>query len=274
MTISDWAISRRVGSLAAGVTLATTALYLFLYTPLKRLTPLATLVGAVPGALPPLTGWVAAGGELGPGGWILFAIVFLWQVPHTLAIARLYEEDYARAGIRVCPSSTQREKAPSARSSWLPGALGRRAPANPRGLTGSLYFFGALALGSAFLAADRARPRPVARVARRVVLASILLLPLLFALMAFDTLDERPARDDGAPRVSHPIGPVPVAARVSLLPGLWSDRDRVRARRRSLPERVDHPLAPDAGALRRESPRAFTAGWPASSWRLVRRLTL
>jgi protoheme IX farnesyltransferase len=86
------------GALPAGVAFTTWASYLFLYTPLKRRTPLATLVGAVPGALPPVIGWTAAKDSLDPGAFILFAILFLWQVPHVLAIAWLYRDDYARAG--------------------------------------------------------------------------------------------------------------------------------------------------------------------------------
>src|SRR5216117_352174 len=92
-----------VGVPAATVTLATFALYLFAYTPLKLRTSLCTIVGAVPGALPPVTGWVAARDELGVGAWILFGILFLWQLPHTLAIGRLYRDDYARAGVRLLP---------------------------------------------------------------------------------------------------------------------------------------------------------------------------
>src|SRR5262249_62034350 len=82
---------------------AIVVLYLFAYTPLKVRTPLSTLVGAVPGALPPVTGWVAARGDVGLGAAVLFGILFLWQLPHTLAIARLYREDYARAGVLVLP---------------------------------------------------------------------------------------------------------------------------------------------------------------------------
>src|SRR5882762_6336083 len=92
-----------VGVAPAMVTLATFALYLFAYTPLKLRSPLCTIVGAVPGALPPVTGWLAARDEAGLGAWILFGILFLWQLPHTLAIARLYRDDYARAGVRVLP---------------------------------------------------------------------------------------------------------------------------------------------------------------------------
>jgi len=88
---------------AAAVTGATFVLYLFAYTPLKLRSPLCTLVGAIPGALPPVTGWVAARDELGVGAWVLFGILFLWQLPHTLAIGRLYRDDYARAGVRLLP---------------------------------------------------------------------------------------------------------------------------------------------------------------------------
>src|SRR6185436_9419160 len=89
--------------LAAIVTAAIAITYLFVYTPLKRVSSLCSLVGAIPGALPPVAGWAAARGTLGPEPWILFAIMFLWQVPHTLAIGRLYRDDYARAGIRMLP---------------------------------------------------------------------------------------------------------------------------------------------------------------------------
>ena len=92
-----------VNSLSAVIALATTVLYLCLYTPLKTRTTLATAVGAVPGALPPLIGWAAAHHSLSLGGWVLFAILFFWQFPHFMAIAWMYREDYARAGIRMLP---------------------------------------------------------------------------------------------------------------------------------------------------------------------------
>ena len=179
-----------VGALAAGVTLATSGIYLFLYTPLKRLTPLSTLAGAISGALPPLTGWAAARGELGSGGWILVAIVFLWQIPHTLAIGRLYQEDYARAGIRILPvvdpegRSTERQIVVGSLALWAVALLPSLV-----GLTGSRYFFGAVALGGVFLACGIVHALGPSRAsARQVVLASVLHLPLLFALMAFDAL--------------------------------------------------------------------------------------
>src|SRR5262249_53743591 len=92
-----------VNGLSGAGTAAISLSYLVLYTPLKRVTPLCSIVGAVPGALPPVTGWVAAHGSFGVEAWTLFAILFLWQLPHSLAIARLYREDYARAGIRLLP---------------------------------------------------------------------------------------------------------------------------------------------------------------------------
>jgi protoheme IX farnesyltransferase len=107
-----------VGVVVALVTAATAVLYLVAYTPLKRRTALCTLVGAVPGALPPVAGWAAARGDVTAGAWVLFAVLFLWQPPHTLSIARLYREDYARAGVACCRWSIRTAAARSARSSW------------------------------------------------------------------------------------------------------------------------------------------------------------
>jgi protoheme IX farnesyltransferase len=176
------------GLAAAAVTAATAGLYLLAYTPLKRVTPLATVIGAVPGALPPVTGWVAARGELGAGAGVLFAILFLWQLPHTLAIARLYCQDYARAGIRVLPvvqpdgASTDRQIAAGALALHVAALLPTLV-----GLAGPVYFFGALALGAGFLACGVAQVlRPSPGGARRVVLASVVYLPLLLGLLAAD----------------------------------------------------------------------------------------
>jgi protoheme IX farnesyltransferase len=170
------------------VTAATAVLYLFAYTPLKRVTPLCMVLGAVPGALPPVTGWVAARGELGIGAGVLFAILFLWQLPHTLAIARLYREDYAQAGIQVLPvvdpdgASTERQIVAGCLALHAVGLLPTLV-----GLTGSLYFFGAFGLGGVFLACGMAQALAPSRVAaRRVMLASVVYLPLLLGLMALD----------------------------------------------------------------------------------------
>ncbi len=177
-----------VGLLPGVVTAATAGLYLFAYTPLKLRTSLCLVVGAIPGALPPVTGWVAARGELGLGAWVLFAILFLWQLPHTLAIARLHREDYARAGIRVLPvvdpegASTERQIVTGCLALVAVGLLPTLI-----GLTGHVYFFGALALGLLFLGCGMAQAvsRSVPG-ARRLLFASLLYLPTLLALMAFD----------------------------------------------------------------------------------------
>jgi protoheme IX farnesyltransferase len=179
-----------VGALAALVTAATAILYLFAYTPLKQRTALCTLVGAVPGALPPVAGWAAARGDVALGAWVLFGILFLWQLPHTLSIARLYREDYARAGVRVLPvidpdgASTERQIVLACAAlltvSVLPTVIG---------WTGPIYLAGALVLGLAFAAVGIVQAlTPSARAARRVLLASLLYLPLLLGLLAFDRI--------------------------------------------------------------------------------------
>ena len=177
-----------VGALVALVTAATAILYLFAYTPLKQRTALCTLVGAVPGALPPVAGWAAARGDVTLGAWVLFGMLFLWQLPHTLSIARLYRDDYARAGVRVLPvidpdgASTERQIVLACVGlvtvSLLPTVIG---------WTGPIYLAGALALGLAFAAVGIVQAlSPSARAARRVLLASLLYLPLLLGLLAFD----------------------------------------------------------------------------------------
>ena len=179
-----------VGPLAALVTAVTTFSYLFLYTPMKRWTPFCSLVGAVPGALPPVTGWAAATGDLTVPAWVLFAIMFLWQLPHSLAIARMYREDYARAGIRLLPvidpdgGSTGRQivinSAALLSVALLPTIVG---------LSGSFYFFTALALGVMLLAfsIQLARTRLLAD-ARRLLFASLIYLPVLLGVMALDKI--------------------------------------------------------------------------------------
>lgn len=179
-----------VGSLAAMVTAATSASYLFLYTPMKRTTPFCSLVGAVPGALPPVTGWAAAAGGVSIGGWVLFSILFLWQLPHSLAIARMYRDDYARAGIRLLPVIDPEG-----------GATGRQIVITSMALlsvallptlvnlSGAVYFFCALALGLMLLAYSirLARTRELSD-ARRLLFASLVYLPVLLAVMALDKL--------------------------------------------------------------------------------------
>ncbi len=177
-----------VNNLSASITAISVGSYLFLYTPFKRKTSLCSVVGAVPGALPPVIGWGAARGELGLEAWVLFAILFLWQIPHSLAIARLYRDDYARAGIRVLPvvepdgASTGRQIVSNCLALLAVGLLPTLI-----GLAGSVYFFGAFVLGMGFLgcgiglAISRSETA-----ARRLLLASLLYLPVLLTLMALD----------------------------------------------------------------------------------------
>ena len=164
--------------------------YLFLYTPLKRRTSLCTLVGAVPGALPPVVGWVAARGTLTGEAWVLFAILFLWQLPHSLAIAYIYREDYAKAGFRLLPvihpdgASTCRQIVIN-----CVALLGTGLLPVLYGVAGSIYFFTALLSGGAFLAVGiyLARTRSI-KAARYLLYASLFYLPVVFITMALDKI--------------------------------------------------------------------------------------
>jgi protoheme IX farnesyltransferase len=175
-----------VGLLPFLVTAATVGLYLFAYTPLKRRSPLCLIVGAVPGSLPPVIGWAATRGEFGIGSWVLFGILFLWQIPHTLAIATLYQEDYARGGIRLLPVTSSG----LAERQTVAGCLGLLAVGllpTGIGLAGQLYLVGALALGVGFLGCGMIQAfSPSLRAARRLLFASLLYLPALLILMTVD----------------------------------------------------------------------------------------
>jgi protoheme IX farnesyltransferase len=177
-----------VGSVAAVVTAATTAAYLFLYTPMKRRTPFCSLVGAVPGALPPVTGWAAATGGLAIPAWVLFAILFLWQLPHSLAIARMYRDDYARAGIRLLPVIDP-EGGSTGRQIVINSAALLSVALLPTivGIAGAVYFFTALGLGIMLLgfSVQLARTRLLPD-ARRLLFASLVYLPALLTAMALD----------------------------------------------------------------------------------------
>jgi heme o synthase len=174
-----------LASLLAALTLLS---YLFLYTPLKRITPLCTLVGAIPGAAPPLIGWAAACGHLDPKAWVLFAMVFLWQFPHFMSIAWMYREDYARAGYLVLPTGENKNRFVIWQTVVAPAALllGGFIPAITR-LSGLIYFAGTLAIGGVFLyySARFAAHRTNAA-ARQLLLVSILYLPAVFALLVLD----------------------------------------------------------------------------------------
>ena len=173
------------GALSATLALASWASYLFVYTPLKRRTPLATLVGAVPGALPPVIGWSAAHGTLDPGAFILFAIVFLWQVPHFLAIAWLYRDDYARAGFPMLPV-LDREGSFTARQTLVHSLALLAVSLTPAvaGMAGGVYLAGAAALGGALtvFSARLVGARDVGA-ARQLFFASIVYLPALSSLL-------------------------------------------------------------------------------------------
>jgi protoheme IX farnesyltransferase len=178
------------GALPAVVALVTWSTYLFLYTPLKTRTSLATVVGALPGALPPVIGWAASAGRLDPGAFVLFAILFLWQIPHFLAIAWIYREDYARGGLPMLPVLD-----PEGRMT------GRQAVANTVALTlisvtpavagmmGRVYLAGSLVLGLGFTAvAVHVAVARSLKAARRLFLASLAYLTALSALLLLDRI--------------------------------------------------------------------------------------
>ena len=177
-----------VNALASLLAVLTLASYLFLYTPLKRKTPLCTLVGAFPGAMPPLIGWAAASGTLSFEAWVLYGIVFLWQFPHFMAIAWMYREDYARAGYLVLPYGERRGPFMAWQSLVAPLVL------IPLSLTptflghaGLIYLVGALLLSSSFFYyGARLALRRSNVIARRLLFASIVYLPLVFVLMVLD----------------------------------------------------------------------------------------
>lgn len=176
-----------VNSAAAGVAAATLALYLFAYTPLKRVTPLAVYVGAAPGALPPLIGWAAATGTLPPQAWLIFAILFLWQLPHFAAIAWLYREDYRRAGYRVLTAVQDDGRLDLHLITHTVGLIAASLLPTLYGLAGAWYAFGAMALGLAFLGfgVQFVRSKTQAT-ARWHLLASIAYVPALLTLMLVD----------------------------------------------------------------------------------------
>jgi protoheme IX farnesyltransferase len=182
-----------VNWLAALVAVATSVLYLGLYTPLKTRTTLSTAVGAIPGALPPLIGWAAARGSLSLGGWVLFAILFFWQFPHFMAIAWIYREDYARAGIQMLPVVDKKGDA-TFRQIITTSAILVWVSALPSvvGMAGITYFFGALALGMILLQvglwANRSRTNLRAKWLMHATVAHI---PILLAWLVLDRLITR-----------------------------------------------------------------------------------
>ena len=173
---------------AAALALATLALYLVVYTPMKRTSNLSTLVGAVPGALPAVIGWSAARGDIAIGGWTLFAIVFLWQIPHFMAIAWMYRDDYRAAGFPMLPvvepdGLRTGQQALLYAAALLPVSIGPSVV----GIAGWAYFWLALVLGVGLLilSARFARSR-TDKSARELFFGSIIYLPLIWAVMVLD----------------------------------------------------------------------------------------
>jgi protoheme IX farnesyltransferase len=181
-------LAAAVNALSSVLALVTMAGYLFVYTPLKRKTLFCTVVGAFPGAAPPLIGWAAATGTLSFEAWTLFAIVFLWQFPHFMAIAWMYREDYHRAGYTILPRGEPGWRFMMSQAmapllvlvplSVTPVVLGR---------AGLAYLAGAVVLGASFIyRADRLAVQPSSAMARRLLVASIVYLPLMFILLVLD----------------------------------------------------------------------------------------
>jgi heme o synthase len=164
--------------------------YLFIYTPLKRVTWLNTLIGAVPGALPPLMGWTAARGELSGEGWALFAILFFWQLPHFFAIAWMYRDEYAKAGFKMLSNvdANGKRTAEQSVSNTLALLAVSLCPFVFK-MAGTTYLIGAIILGAGFLwcAIQFSRQLTLTR-AKQLFFASIIYLPLLLALMVWDKL--------------------------------------------------------------------------------------
>jgi protoheme IX farnesyltransferase len=177
-----------INPLSAAVALSTTATYIFLYTPLKLRTSLSTIAGALPGALPAVIGWAAATNTLSIEAWVLFGIVFMWQMPHFLAIAWMYRDEYARAGMPLLPvlepdgRSTGRQAvlytAVLIPISMLPTGVGL---ATPRYLVGAIALGAILMMMSLEFSVKRDLPT-----ARRLFFGSIIYLPILWAILVFD----------------------------------------------------------------------------------------
>ncbi|MYA78266.1 MAG: protoheme IX farnesyltransferase [Gemmatimonadetes bacterium] len=177
-----------VNVLSCAVTALITVTYLFLYTPLKHRTRLSTVFGAVPGALPPVTGWAAARNQLGLEAGVLFAILFLWQMPHALALAWLFREDYARAGFQLLPAVDPDGRFTSVQIlinclaltafSLVPTILG---------ISGVVYFYAAFAAGLGLLAfAIHLTVTRTQASARNLFIASLVFLLVQFSVMAYD----------------------------------------------------------------------------------------
>lgn len=176
-----------VNPLTTLLTLATLVAYVGVYTPLKRYTSLCTAVGAIPGAMPPVLGWTAAGGALDASALTLFAILFLWQFPHFLAIAWLYRDDYAQAGLRMLPRRQSNRIVGRLAVAYALVLIPVSLLPRQLGLAGDLYFVIAAGLGLAYLAASWAFQQEESRsTARRLLLVSLVYLPALLGMLTYD----------------------------------------------------------------------------------------
>jgi protoheme IX farnesyltransferase len=182
------ALALRFNVLAASLVLATLVTYALVYTPLKRMSTFNTVVGAFPGAAPPLLGYAALAGRIDAWAWALFAILFVWQFPHFMAIAWLYRQDYARAGLRMLPSANGGERV-AGKAAVMYGLVLLPVSITPIvfGGVGVAYSLGVLALGTCYFAASlRFAVRQDRGTARTLLLASLVYLPLVLALVVFD----------------------------------------------------------------------------------------
>jgi len=178
------------GWIAALLGVVTCVGYLFGYTPLKKRTVWATFIGAFPGAIPPMIGWVAATGSLDRGAWLLFGILFLWQFPHFHAIAWMYREDYARAGIQMLPVVDPEGKRTFRQIIWTAvGLIGVSLLPSVVGLAGMMYFFGALvvSLGLLQVCIWAASIKTNVR-AKWLMHATVMHIPVLLGLMVYDKI--------------------------------------------------------------------------------------
>ncbi len=180
----------KVNLLTAFLSLLTCFLYILVYTPMKRLTWLNTTFGAIPGAIPPLGGWAAATNHLDPGGWILFLIMFTWQHPHFYAIAWLLKEDYKKAGFKMLPVVYPDAKFTFSQITAFSFLLiAFSLMPSLMGMSGKIYFWGALILGMGILYTAFLFQRSQSNLdARKILRASIAYLPLLLVLIIVDGL--------------------------------------------------------------------------------------
>ena len=179
-----------INTLTCVLALITALMYLFIYTPLKKLTWLNTPVGAIPGALPPIGGWVAATGSLDPEAWILFAILFLWQHPHFYAIALMFKDDYKKAGLKMLPVVESNGSRTNRQIIWHALLL---IPVSVMpvyiNLLGMIYFWAALILGIGYLLSGFILAKQYSvNNARLVLKASVFYLPILFLTIMVDKL--------------------------------------------------------------------------------------